>query len=331
MVEMRRCAVCGRQSEHEICAECYLERYSIHHFHPFIELRSCPKCGKTYSGGWKDRAEALYDAISRNFSHDPEFKIDLFEIDDGGNEGLIKVGGEFRGKKLRYELPFDIRQKFEVCEKCSRLHGGYYESIIQLRAENRKIEGHEVERARKLIDEAIEKSDHPLAFVSKVVEKREGIDYYLGDRNLARKVAKRIEEELGGKLTESKKLTGRRDGRDVYRITYSIRLREYRKGDVVRDGRRVLLVTNAVKGKGVDPAGKSHALKRPRLIARREELKHTYVVNVDRSVIEVLNPSTQEVVQVEREAAYGIGERVLYLEHEGRAYVFPELRRCFQQ
>jgi nonsense-mediated mRNA decay protein 3 len=323
---MRRCAVCGRQSEHEICAECYLERYSVYNFHPYIELRLCPKCGKAYSAGWKGKNEALYEAVSRNFSYDPEFKINAFEIDDRGNHGLIRVEGEFRGKKLRYELPFEIRQKLEVCEKCSRLYGGYYESIIQLRAENRKIEEHEVERAKRLIDEAVEKSDYPLAFVSKVVEKREGIDYYLGDRNLARKVAKKIEEELGGKLTESKKLAGRKDGRDVYRITYSIRLKEYREGDVVKDGRRILLVTNAVKGKGVDPAGKSHALKKPKVIARREELRRTYIVNVDMSVVEVLDPSTQEVVQVEREAAYSIGERVLYVEHEGKAYVFPELR-----
>ena len=117
--------------------------------------------------------------------------------------------GKFRGETISYELPFELRRKFETCERCSRIAGGYFESIIQLRAENRDIEKEEIDRAKELIDEAIEKSNHSFAFISKVVERKEGVDYYIGDRNLAKKVARRIEEELGGKLTESKKLSGR--------------------------------------------------------------------------------------------------------------------------
>ncbi len=324
----RRCAVCGKETEFEICANCYLERYSIYEFHPYIELRLCPKCGKAYSAGWKERDEALFETISKNFSHDPEFHISSFEIEERNeNSGVILIEGEFRGERISYTLPFELRQKFETCERCSRIAGGYFESIIQLRAENRDIEREEIERAKRLIDEAIEKSNHSLAFISKIVERREGVDYYLGDRNLAKKVAKRIEEELGGKLTESKKLSGRKDGRDVYRITYSIRFKEYRDGDVVKDGNRILLVTNAVKDKGVDPSGKSYRLKRPKLIARREELERTFIVNLDKSVVEVLNPRNQEVVQVERKADYNIGESVFYFEDRGKPFIFPELTK----
>jgi len=324
----KRCAVCGRETEYEVCADCYLERYDIHHFHPYVELKLCPKCGKAYSAGWKERDSALYETISKNFSCDPEFKINGFEVDFGENRenrGILRVEGIFRGNKIILDLPFELRQKLETCERCSRIYGGYFESIIQLRAENREIEREEIEKAKKLIDEAIEKSNHPFAFVSKVVERREGVDYYIGDRNLAKKVAKRIEGELGGKLTESKKLSGRKDGRDVYRTTYSIRFREYRNGDIVRDGEKILLVTNAVKGKGVDFTGKSHVLKRPKVIARRENLGRTLVVNVDKSVVEVLDPRNQEVVQVEKKAEYRIGDRVLFFEERGRPSIFPEM------
>ncbi len=322
---MRRCAICGTETTHEICPKCYLERYSIYEFHPYIEIKVCPKCGKAYSRGWIDKEAALMDTILKNFTHDPEFKINSFEIENlSENNGAVQIGGEFRGKKLTYELHFELRQKFEVCERCSRLYGGYFESIIQLRAENRDIEEDEIERAKKLIDESIENADYPTAFVSKIVEKREGIDYYIGDRNLAKKIARKIEEELGGKVTESKKLSGRKDGREIYRTTYSIRFKEYRVGDIVKDGAKILLVTNAVKGKGVDLAGKSRVLKNPKVIVKRENIKKTFVVNVDGSVVEVLNPSTQEVVQIEKKTDYSIGDRVLYFEDKGRPYIFPD-------
>ena len=325
-ISMRRCAICGAETDYEICPKCYLERYTIYEFNPYIEIKVCPKCGRAYSGKWIDKETALMDTILKNFTHDLEFKILRFELEElGENNGLIRVEGVFRGEKLTYELPFELRQKFEVCERCSRLYGGYFESIIQLRAENRAIEEYEVERARSLIDESIEKADYPTAFISKIVERKEGIDYYIGDRNLAKKIARRIEEELGGKLTESKKISGRKDGRDIYRTTYSIRLREYRNGDVVRDGTKILLVTNAVKGKGVDLSGKSHVLKNPKVIAKKEHVKRTFVVNVDKSVVEVLNPTTQEVVQVEKRTDHSIGEEVLYFEDKGKPYIFPEL------
>ncbi len=323
---MRRCAICGTETTHELCPKCYLERYSIYDFHPYVEIKVCPKCERAYSRKWGDKESALMEAISKNFSHDPEFKISSFEIEDlGENSGIIRIEGEFRGEKLSYKLPFELRQKFEVCERCSRLYGGYFESIIQLRAENREIEKDEIERAKRIIDEGLEKADYSTAFVSKIVERKEGIDYYIGDRNLAKKIARKIEETLGGKLTESKKISGRKDGRDIYRTTYSIRFKEYRVGDIVKDGKRILLVTNAVKGKGVDLAGKTHALRNPKVIAKREDIKKTFVVNVDGSVVEVLNPTTQEVIQVEKRTDYSIGDRVLYFEDRGKSYIFPDL------
>ena len=85
------------------------------------------------------------------------------------------------------------------------------------------------------------------------------------------------------------------------------------------------MVTNAVKGKGIDLSGRSHSLKHPKVIARREDLRRTYVVNIDRSVVEVLNPENQEVVQVERKTSYSIGDRVIFLEDKGKPYIFPEL------
>jgi nonsense-mediated mRNA decay protein 3 len=324
---MRKCPICGNETEYEICPDCYMEREEIIEFKPYLEVKYCPKCGRFYSKGWveSDLEEIVLDKAAENMKHDPAFRVRAFELKElGENNGIVLLEGSFLGKDVVRELPFELRRKGEVCDRCSRFYGGYFESIIQLRADGRELEKDEISRAKELVDEAIQREkDNPGAFVSKVEERKEGIDFYIGSRNLAKKISRRIEEELGGKITESKKISGRKDGRDLFRTTYSVRLKAYRKGDVVRDGDRVLIVTNPIKDKGVDASGRSFALKEPVLIKRREDLQQTVVVDVDESVIEVLRPADQKPVQAEKHADMRIGDTAIYLEENGAVYVFP--------
>jgi|Deesub1362A_J573_1020465.scaffolds.fasta_scaffold00125_58 nonsense-mediated mRNA decay protein 3 len=324
---MRKCAICGEETEYEICSKCYLERNELFEFRPYIEIRKCSKCGRFFSGKWceKDIYDAVMDEIMKNFTCDEEFEIKNFEIKEmGENTGILSFDGSFRGEKISFEVPFELRIDYEVCERCSRISGGYYESIIQLRAENRELESEEIQIATTIIQNSIEKEkDNPKAFVSKVVQRKEGIDYYIGDRNLGKKLIRKIEERLGGRIKESKKISGRIDGRDIFRTTYSIKLPEYRMGDVVRDEGRVLIVTNHINKKAVDATGKSFKLKDPELAIKREDIQKTVVVNKDEDVVEVLRPRDQKVVRTKRLTEFNVGDEVLYFEVDGEIYVFP--------
>jgi NMD protein affecting ribosome stability and mRNA decay len=52
----------------------------------------------------------------------------------------------------------------------------------------------------------------------------EGWDFYLVDTPTARDVARVARQRLGARLSESATLHGRRRGRDVYRVTFCLRV-----------------------------------------------------------------------------------------------------------
>ncbi len=332
---MRRCPICGRPVESlDMCPKCYTERREIFWVENIVELVRCPRCGFFKIGGrWKDVTfeDALTDCVIKSMRVIPELDVKSVRVAplSKGEVGkfLIRVEGALEGESVSSERIVEVRVRSEVCKRCSREAGGYYEAIVQIRAEGREISKEELEIVGNIISRILEKErENQKAFISKIVERREGIDYYFGDRNIGRKVSRVIVEELGGKITESKKIHTRKDGRDVYRFTYSVRLPAYRKGDVVEEGGRICVVTSQRLGKAIAiDSGDSVNLKNPKVIAKRDEVKESVVVSCDEFVVEVLHPVTHEVVRAKRpKANLSPGDTVFVVEHGDEVYVIPK-------
>ncbi|GEM_PF-39663 len=336
MFAMRRCPVCGKPMEGnlEMCPECYAERKDIFWLDDIIELVKCPRCGFfKIKGKWKEISfeDALVDAIYSSLRVLPEFEVEDVFVSPltRGEVGrfVVKLEGLLDGKFVRAKKVVEVRVKREVCKRCSREAGGYYESIVQIRADDREISEEELEVVRNIIIRVLEREkENQKAFISKIVERKEGIDYYFGDRNIGRKISRLIAEELGGKIIESKKIHTRRDGQDVYRFTYAVRLPAYRKGDVVEENGRICIVTSQRLGKAVSlESGETINLRNPKLIARRGEVKESVVISCDEFVVEVLHPVTQEVVQAKKpKAELKPGDLVFVVEHDESIYVIPK-------
>jgi NMD protein affecting ribosome stability and mRNA decay len=93
------------------------------------------------------------------------------------------------------------------------MSGGYFEAIVQLRGENR-------ERLRQF-GASLEKRLSEKTFVSKVDEKKEGIDLYIGSS----KAVVADFSNRGIKALISRKLFGKdKEGRTTYRTTFLVRL-----------------------------------------------------------------------------------------------------------
>ncbi len=332
---MRRCPICGRPVESlDMCPKCYTERREIFWVENIVELVRCPRCGFFKIGGrWRNVTfeDALTDHIIKSMRVIPELEVKSVGVIplSKGEVGKfsVRLEGALEGESVTSERIVDVRVRSEVCKRCSREAGGYYEAIVQIRAEGREISKEELEIVGNIISRILEKErENQKAFISKIVERREGIDYYFGDRNIGRKVSRIIAEELGGKITESKKIHTRRDGRDVYRFTYSVRLPAYRKGDVVEEGGRICVVTSQRLGKAIDiDSGDSVNLKNPKVIAKRDEIKESVVVSCDKFVVEVLHPVTHEVVRAKRpKANLSPGDPVFVVEHGDEVYVIPK-------
>ncbi|MFO7966184.1 MAG: NMD3-related protein [Archaeoglobaceae archaeon] len=323
-----RCALCGRESEDTLCPECYVERNEIIHIDK-VSLLQCPKCGYfKISGKWRrmDFMDALEEELKIHTSFHPDLKVDEVAVINKGQ--MLQIKGSFRGLPVERYKEINLDFNKEMCQRCSRKSGGYFESIVQVRTEGRKLLPVEAQEVAKVVEKEIEADEeNPKSFLSKVVERKEGIDYYLGSREIGRKIAKEIAYELGGKIKESKKTSGRFDGKELYRFTFLVRLPSFREGDVVveiNDTETLALVTNKKLWKAITVDGGSINLKNPTVVFKHEELYKAIVLNSDDSVAEILHPVTKKMVMVENWWGFNAGDNVLLFEYRDAYYAFPQ-------
>ncbi len=321
-----KCAICGGEALIEgMCLECYLKRERLSWVEDIVEIVKCPKCGRYFVNKvWKDLDfdSALFESIVSRIRVHPQFEVEDVEVEQlNSGRCVFRLIGNVEGREVVDELSVEVRVKTRTCERCAMISGGYYEAVVQIRADDRRVEDFELEKVKDLIERILEKErDNVKAFVSKVVERREGIDFYFGDKNVGRKVSREIAKVLGGKIIESRKLHTRKDGRDVYRYTFAVRLPCYRVGDVVREGERICVVVGV--GKGVDVTNYASVnLKEPKVVKRREDLEKGVVVNYDDYVVEIA--SERGLVKAVKSFDVDLGEEVYYFEYGSRCYVIP--------
>ena len=323
-----RCASCGGESEYPVCGKCLAMKVTPVEVPPVVELVKCSRCGEFRLDRW--RRASLEDAvdyfISGNVRLHDEFSVEGYSFEPIGDDVgkyVFRIEGMLRDYPYRYETFFEVRVKKIACERCSRQAGGYYEAIIQIRADNRNLKDDELETISEIIAESVEKEhSNPRAFISRIEEKREGVDVYFGDKRLAQKIARNLARSFGAEIKESSKIAGREDGRDFYRFTYLVRLPGYFAGDLVEDSGVKAIVASVKKKKGYDVmSGKTINLRNPKVIARREELMESYVVNIDESTIDILDPySYEQVTILKPELRFEVGDRV-FVAKSGDEYV----------
>ena len=132
------------------------------------------------------------------------------------------------GTMIVEEYNINVKIKKGVCPDCSKYASGYFESVIQIRADNRFPTPEEL----NTVDEIIRTKTRALsvknrmAYVSDVAILKEGVDYYVGSYKAARKIVSAVKDVMGGVVQESPRLVGRDKsrGKDLYRIWISIRL-----------------------------------------------------------------------------------------------------------
>lgn len=319
-----RCVVCGREIEHGygyLCGKCMAEREEVVRVEPF-EILICSKCGSIKTGNrWiaKNLREVIEKQVLKNALVAEEFEVSNVAIDY--NSKQVTFAGRIAGDYVEVTAPLKYSTTKMSCPKCSREAGGYYESIVQVRAENRELSEEEIEITIRIVEEVLEKEkENEKAFVSKMVMNKGGIDIYFGSRNIGMKVSRMISREFGGEIKESKKLHTRMDGRDIYRFTYLVRLPEYRCGDIVKCGDKMYIVKNVKNKKGVDIiTGKTINIDKNVVAVRREELTDGVVVNADENVVEVVCDDGSVVV-AERPFGVEIGSEVKIFEYSGKYY-----------
>ena len=150
---MRRCPVCGRiiDGNLEMCPRCYVERREIFWLDDIVKLVKCPRCEFFKIGGrWREVSfeDALIEVVRNSVRVSTEFEVEKVTVEPlvrGVGKCVVRLEGLLDGEPVEVERVVEIRIGRELCKRCSREAGGYYESIVQIRADGREIGEDELE------------------------------------------------------------------------------------------------------------------------------------------------------------------------------------------
>ena len=153
-------------------------------------------------------------------------QISLKQFDPQKYRATINCEGDYQGINLISELKTEVQIKFQVCQTCSRQAGGYYEAILQVRSKRKEI----LDLAVDMVYNEIDSSSSDF-FTTEAGAVRGGYDFQLSSTEKARSVSRDLMIKFGGHVTETNTLVGRKDGRDLLRHTFGVRLPSVKVND----------------------------------------------------------------------------------------------------
>jgi nonsense-mediated mRNA decay protein 3 len=327
------CVECGREVEDDhqlrggICVDCFLERNPVLLLPEVVDLVRCPTCGATLGrGGWSSAREVAGDpdeAVQEAAADAAEAALQVVDgamvrsLDvsvrrESGSAFFVSIDAqvELMGLVVGSQDGTRVRVRGEQCPVCSRKAGQYFEAIIQFRGTGgRPATTQELERARRHVGEGVErlKATSRDVYLVKEEEMHGGLDFYISTQPAAAQIARGLASSFGATSTSTTKLTGRREGRDVVRVTHAVRLPDLRKGDyVLHRGNLLRVVSASAKEATVDPGagtGKRRHLSRGELrdlllVGDADSPEEAVVVSSMGQDAQVLDPMTMRTVDL---------------------------------
>ena len=313
-----------RVRENMLCDQCYFDRFELVEVKEKGSIQICSVCEAICrKSKWIDKKEGLEEKVILELIeeglkiHDDvkemSWGFTLENIDTKVMNIKCEFEGNIKGKKIIENRMVEVQIVREICDVCRKKSGGYYAGEIQIRASTRKPTGVEKNRSIEIANDVVnrrtllgDRND----FISKIVEKKEGIDIRISTSKLGQKISKSIVEELGGSISTSETLvTEDRDGNRVYRISYLVRLPAIIIGDVIdiRDGNGPILIRSSgsvLKGirlasgesyKGSVEDGKFNKLKHISKVGK------TSIVSIDDTYsMQILDPESYRPITIAR-------------------------------
>ncbi|VUT27518.1 MAG: NMD3 family protein [Candidatus Syntrophoarchaeum sp. GoM_oil] len=340
VVNLKLCLRCGKETDElidNVCKDCFIRTFKAVEELPGLEIRVCPNCGAYYrKGKWveSDLKKGITDEVARNIKvsdllEKREIKVDceVGEPPGGVVPAVLRVEGEIFNQSIKEEHDFNIKIKRESCVRCSRIAGGYYEAIVQIRAEGRKASKEELDSCLVIIAERVE--GHA-SFVTKLLDVKNGVDVYVASKSAAQDGAREIIKRFGGETRVSPKLIGRRGGKDLYRLTILVRLPRFVRGDIVYFRKRVVLLTSVSKhteGIYLEDGMKAGKMDHPDLkfLMNLSDAKEAVLLVVYEKDVEVLDPETFRAVTIKKPLflTEGAGEEVRVVKIDDRVFLVP--------
>ncbi len=230
------CVECGRDGPtvEGLCADCFRKRNPIVRPPDAIDAVVCVDCYRVETeGGWVrvDLETVIPTLLKERIPTDPRAKRITFthvsRAEDERNFGLaVKAAARISDVEIVESFRIRLRVKQGLCPTCNRRRSNYFEGILQVRAEDRPLTEEERGRLVAFVQDAVARraAKGEEVFISKVEDVRGGADVYLSSNSVARSIARDLADDVQGTMRSSPKLYGRQKGKDLYRVTYLVRI-----------------------------------------------------------------------------------------------------------
>ena len=332
------CVECGSTEKKmvgNICIDCFLKEFQMIEIPKRIEVQICSHCNsKLEEGKWSEEfipeEEIIYRALERNIEIADEVSNEIINLEIDQIKGTIancfvEVIGEVQGIQIEETHDTEVKIQKTVCPTCSKIQSGYYESVVQFRADKREIKAEEYAKADEIVERTLNKQakSDKLAYCPQIAKLKEGYDYYIGSFKTGKKVAENLKEEFGGTIKESPRLISedKSTGKGLYRVWISIRIPEFEVNDFVKFEDKIMQVTSIGKNSVVCTdisSNKKHnipmkSLEGIELVKKYDEIETTTIISKSPSIIQILDPSDYSAVDLEMKdefADYNIGDEI---------------------
>ncbi|NJD78180.1 MAG: NMD protein affecting ribosome stability and mRNA decay [Candidatus Methanoperedens sp.] len=341
------CPKCGKGTDvfyASVCRDCYTGSKKLLVCPMVVYSKICPTCGSLFrKGKWvtrNDEIEAVYESVKEALELDKQARsLDMElthkKLDYSRYSVHIEAKARIDGLEINAAQDTEVRISWETCETCSRISGGYFEGIVQIRADKRIPTREELKECSSIAEETAarsrEKGDR-LAFIAKTQELPEGIDIYVGSAKLGKQVCKVLVDAFGGRFSESPKLVGQKNGVDLYRITYALRLPEFVRGDIISADDTVVEVKSCGRHiSGIDlETGKKfienfNDILEVKKLGKRRDMVSAVLVADEGRAIQVMDPDTYESITIKRPEFLGAepGSEIKIIKTAKGIFVLP--------
>ena len=344
-VKCARCVKCGKDCEESIdglCIDCWLDGRRLTSLPHHVDLKVCTNCGEYEFGDrWlkRDRMVAVQDAAADALSVIRDavpvsVSTEAVEQDPYVYSVTVRTTCDVMGYEADDEETTIVRIKNTVCKRCSRQLGSYYEAILQLRSASGKLDDAMREEALAMTENSVARqaATNRQLFITKMEIVPGGVDVYLSSIALGKSITKELGDAFCAETKESPKLVGQTtDGQDMYRLTYLVRLPDYKVGDVVtfQGGHFLLSRLNGTGGKVVNLTDfRERSVRRSdmtsvKLYERSEDLRDATVISRSGDEIQVLDPSNYSTVDLRVPEGAEVGDTVRGVTVDDVLYYVP--------
>ena len=343
------CPECGSTDKEmigDICIDCFLKEFQMIEIPKNIEVEICSHCNsKLEEGKWSDEFipedEIIYRALERNIKIADEVSNEIINLEIDQIKGTIascyvEVVGEVHGTQIDEVHETEVKLLKTVCPTCSKVQSGYYETVIQFRADSREIKPQEYKKADEVVERTLIKQSKKdkLAYCPQIAKLKEGYDYYIGSFKTGKKVAEALTEEFGGIIKESPRLISedKSTGKGLYRIWISVRIPEFEIDDFIKYENKIIQVSaitkSSVMGQELSNDKKHNIpmknMEDIELVKKASEIETTTIISKSPSIIQILDPSDYSAVDLEMKeefSDYNIGDEIRLIKIDDYIYL----------